>query len=394
MAPITRRDAMLGGAAVAGSLAVRPLRAADAGDGVSGPVDDAVEAAVQESIAAGGAPGIQIGIARAGTMLAERGYGMANLETGTAMTGDSILRIGSLTKQFTAAAAIKLGSQGVLDLNASIGEVLEAFSAKPPVSALELIHHTAGLHEAEEGGPVHPDGAASTQIDLANAIAAQEALFDFAPGKAWLYSNSNYIVLGALIEQATGKPLAAAMHDLLFAPLALSHTALDSTGDVVPGRASGYSPSEASEGGYRNGPPVEVADSGGAGAMRSTVADLCRWHHELLAGQVLDRRGLETMLAPGRLRDGRLSGENRFSPDDASYGDTQYAGGLLVTGPSEARRTILHYGYFYGFSALLQTWLDDGLTLAVLCNCDPGPALPFRGVRRAVIARYLDEASC
>lgn len=387
MPSITRRAALIGAGATAASFVVSPALAAELG---AESLTEGVENAVLESIAAGGAPGVQIGIAQRETMLVERGFGMANLETGTLMTGESILRIGSLTKQFTAAGAFKLSGRGLLDLDAPVSEVLPAFAEKPAFSARELIHHTAGLHDGDVAKPADPYAAPPTQVDLAGAIAAQEQLFDFNPGTAWLYSNANYIVLGALIEQVTGQSLPEAMRTLLFEPLGLSHTAFDSSGDIVSGRASAYVPIDAPEGGYRNGPLVEVAETGGAGAMRSTVGDLCRWHHALMSGEVLDRRGLDAMLAPGRLRDGRLSGDNRFSPDDANYGDTQYAGGLLVTGPSEPRRSILHYGYIYGFSALLQTWIDDGLTLAVLCNCDPGPALPFRGVRRAVVARYLD----
>lgn len=390
MTSITRRAALLGGAVTAASLAVSPSLAAEQG---AEPHSDRVESAVLESIASGGTPGVQLGIARNGTMLVERGFGMANLETAAAMTGESVLRIGSLTKQFTAAATFKLAGQGLLDLDGPVSDILPAFAEKPAVSARELIHHTAGLHDGDVAKPSDPYAAPSAQLDLAGAIAAQEQLFDFDPGTAWLYSNANYIVLGALIEQVTGQNLPEAMRALLFEPLELSHTAFDSSGDIVPGRASAYVPSEAPEGGYRNGPLVEVAETGGAGAMRSTVGDLCRWHHALLSGEFLDRNCLDAMLAPGRLRDGRLSGEHRFSPDDANFGDTQYAGGLLVTGPSEPRRSILHYGYIYGFSALLQTWIDDGLTLAVLCNSDPGPALPFRGVRRAVVSQYLERAA-
>lgn len=390
MTSITRRAALFGGAATTASLALSPSLAVELEAELS---TDRVESAVLESIANGGSPGVQIGIARHGVMLVERGFGMANLETGTAMTGESILRIGSLTKQFTAAGAFKLAGQGLLDLDAPVSDTLPAFDGKPAFSARELIHHTAGLHDGDIARTPDPYAAPPTQVDLASSIAAQGQLFDFEPGSAWLYSNANYIVLGALIEQVTGQSLPMAMQALLFEPVQLAHTAFDSSGDIVPGRASAYVAVEAPAGGYRNGPLVEVAETGGAGAMRSNVGDLCRWHHSLLSGIAIDRRCLAAMLAPGRLRDGRLSGENRFSPDDANYGDTQYAGGLLVTGSSEPRRSVLHYGYIYGFSALLQTWLDDGLTLAVLCNCDPGPALPFRQVRRAVIAHYLDGAA-
>jgi D-alanyl-D-alanine carboxypeptidase len=90
------------------------------------------------------------------------------------------------------------------------------------------------------------------------------------------------------------------------------------------------------------------------------------------------------MMTPGRLRDGRLSGANRFSPQDASYGEVQYACGLLVSPPSDPQRTIIHYGAIDGFAAVLETYVDLGLTVAILCNGDMGPDLPFRSVRRLI----------
>jgi D-alanyl-D-alanine carboxypeptidase len=98
------------------------------------------------------------------------------------------------------------------------------------------------------------------------------------------------------------------------------------------------------------------------------------------------------MTTPGRLRDGRLSGSNRFSPDDASYGDVQYAMGLLVSPASAAPRSALHYGFINGFAAYLETFIDVGLTTVILCNADMGSNTPFRAVRRIVSERLLPTA--
>jgi len=81
-----------------------------------------------------------------------------------------------------------------------------------------------------------------------------------------------------------------------------------------------------------------------------------------------------------------VSGANRFSPNDANYGDVNYACGLLVSGPSDPNPSILHYGFISGFSAALQTYLRDQVTFVALCNADPNPGLPFRDIRRAVVA--------
>ena len=122
--------------------------------------------------------------------------------------------------------------------------------------------------------------------------------------------------------------------------------------------------------------------------MRGTATDLCHWHSLLLDARLFDRAHLALMLAPGTLRDGRLSGTNRFNPNDASYGDTQYACGLLVTGPNEPHPSIMHYGSIYGFSGMLQTFTRQRVTIAALCNTDLGPGVPFRAIRKAVIEAY------
>lgn len=352
---------------------------------------DPIEQAAVAALEAGAAPGCDVGVARAGQPAYARGFGYANLELRSPLTSDSVLRIGSLTKQFTAAAAIKLASQGRLDLGAPVATWLPAFNGRPDFSVLEALHQTAGLHSDEGEGEEAVSAAAApvSQTELAARIAGQTKVFDFEPGAAWLYSNANYIVVGAVIEQVCGKPLSEAMSDLIFAPLGLTSSAFDEASAVVAGRASGYSAGEAGDGSWLNAAWLDPSQAGGAGAMRSTVGDLCRWHDQLLTGALFDAAHVALMLAPGRLRDGRLSSANRFSPDDAGYGDTEYACGLLVSGPSEPRRNILHYGAINGFCSVLQTWVDDRVTFAALLNADIGPAAPFRALRRAVIEAWL-----
>ena len=378
---------MVGGAALSASSALaakasltKPL----ANPGLS----EGIAAAVAESLAKHGTPGAAVAVARAGTPIYADGFGSANLETGTPASPATVFRYGSVTKQFAAAAAIKLAAQGKLDLAAPVAGYLPAFAALKPFSTLELMHHTAGLHSDESGEAPAEAPAARTQVALASAIASQAKPFDFDPGTAWLYSNANYIVLSAVIEVVSKTPLAKAMQDLVFAPLGLASMAMDTPAEVIKGRASGYARTDDAAAPFVNAPFADPSQAGGAGAMRGNVTDLARWHAALLSATLFDRAHVDLMLAPGKLRDGRLSGANRFSPNDANYGDTQYACGLLVTGPSEAEPSILHYGSFYGFSSLVQTFIRQNVTIAALCNTDLGPDLPFRGIRKAVVASF------
>ncbi|MES2137633.1 MAG: serine hydrolase domain-containing protein [Pseudomonadota bacterium] len=382
---ILSRRSMLGGLAT--SLASGAIAQAGgfAGSGAQNALTRAVADAARKAIGAKAVPGISVAVGRGRHMLLKRGYGFANLETRSAVTPASIFRIGSLTKQFTATAAARLHEQGRLRLDDPIAQYLPAFAKLPRIAISELIHHTAGLHSDDEGTslPAGPAGF-STQVALANAIAAQKTVLDFVPGTAWLYSNSNYIVLGAIIEQASGAPFAKALADLVLKPLQPTTLAVDRSDIVVPGRASGYSLGE--DGSFANAPYLEISDAGGAGAMRGAAADLVRWHQALIAGKVIGHEGLAFLTTPGRLRDGRLTSANRFSASDSNYGKVQYGGGLLLSPPCERPRTISHNGFINGFSALLETNFDSGVTFAVLANADVGPNLPFREIRRAVRA--------
>lgn len=388
---VSRRQAMIGAAALTGRGATAADAAATGIDpAIAGQIDEAVRQAIQDHAC----PGVQVAIARRGAPMLSKGYGVANLETGTPVDERSVFRIGSLTKQFTAAAVIRLAADGRLNLDDPVAKHLPFMGRLQPVSLLELLHQTAGLHSDEDGrfclpGPEGP----KSQVTLAKDIAGQAKPFDFEPGTAWLYSNANYIVLGAVVEAVAAKPFADAMQARVFDPLGLTFTAADRSGAVIAGRASGYTPVERRSAPFDHAAFTEVAYAGGAGALRSTALDLCRWHAALLSNRLFDRRWVELMMTPGRLRDGRLSGANRFSPQDASYGEIQYACGLLVSPPSDPPRTIIHYGAIDGFAAVLETYVDLGLTVAILCNGDVGPALPFRSVRRLVkselVPRFL-----
>lgn len=381
MVTLDRRQTL--GAFGGGALAlVAPVaRAANA------PGFEALDAIGTDAVAAGAAPGLQVAVGRAGALLYSRGFGLANLETGTPVTPDSVFRIASLTKAFTAAAVWRLAAAGTLSVDDPVSRTLPFMAALPAMSLLELMNHTAGLHSDDAAASPPPGPGPVTQVELARRIAAQPQALDFPPGTAWLYSNANYIVLGAVIEAVTGKPYAEAMAELVFRPLNLAATAVDRTDAIVRWRAAGYSAVESEAVAFANTPYIEIAEAGGAGAIRSTASDLCRWAGGLFTGRLFDRDVLARMTAPGVLRDGRLSGEQRFSPDDAVYGAVNYAAGLLVSPPDEAPASYLHYGGINGFCSMLETWPESGVTLAVLCNADRGPATPFRPLRQWVRAR-------
>lgn len=374
-------SALFAGAALPGAFAA----------GMSTTPDNAFDAAALDALLDGtitgrNSPAVSLAVWQDGRELYARSVGTANLETATPASNDSVFRIGSLTKQFAAGAILKLVDARELSLDDKASRFLPFFAPHPAFTIRELLDHTAGLHETEEP----PATAVATQIELAERIARQATAFDFEPGSAWLYSNPNYIVIGAIIEKVTGRPLATAARTLLIDPLALRTTAFDDASDVVPGRASGYSPTESGTPPFVNAMFLDVAQTGAAGAMRSTARDLCRWHDALFSGRVLSTSSLAAMTAPGKLRDGRNSNERRFSERDRAMGDAQYGLGLFLDRSTRDGSLIVqHHGGIAGFTAFLATHVPSRLTYACLCNVDGHPGLPLRGIRRSVFAHLL-----
>lgn len=381
--PLTRRSLLQWGAATMGAAGLGSAGIALPASGLA----DALHRIVDDAVAHGAAPGIQLAVWRRGTPLAAYAAGTANLETGTTASTGSIFRIGSLTKQFAAALAAVLAEQGKLRLDVPASRYLQMFAGKPAFTARELIHHTAGLHSDETGEALAGE---VTQLRLAEAIATQAEPFDFPPGTAWQYSNANYHVLGAIIEQVAGQPLAEVGRTLLFDRLGMARTAFDHSGDIVPGRVAGYAIGDGDPPRLQNAPCIDVVQAGGAGAMRGTADDLCRWHAALLDGRVLGAAGLRAMLAPARLRDGRMASAQRARAEDAAMGATEYGFGLLLDHATRNGSLIVqHNGFIAGYSAYLATHVPSRLTIACLCNADPNPGLPFRALRRAVFAEVL-----
>lgn len=334
-------------------------------------------------------PGIQISVWREGHPIAAISRGFGNIETSLPASADTIFRAGSLTKQFTAALIAKLQEQGKLSVDDRLDRHLDFFQSKNAPTLLELIHHTAGVHDKQESTI---DPATLSQIDLARRISNQTELYDFPPGSAWLYSNANYILLGAVIESVTKLSLPQAANRLIFEPLGLKNTRFDTGAEIVRCRASGYSSSESDDVPFINAEYIPIEQTGGAGAIRSTSSDLCLWHQSLFSGKLVSSESLESMVAPAQLKDGRPATEGRFDPKDDNMGKTNYGYGLLLDFSTKERGLIaMHNGFVNGFSAYLATHLPSKLTVACMCNADPGPDLPFRRLRRTVFSRFLQE---
>jgi D-alanyl-D-alanine carboxypeptidase len=339
-------------------------------------VEAKIDAAAQADVTSGRVAGAAVAVLRGGTLVFAKGYGRANLELAAPASAKTVFRIGSLTKQFTAAGVLLLAERGKLKIDDKLSLYLPTFPQASDVTLRDLLDHTSGIHNFTESPVIDRISTSGVTVDgLVADIAGQSPLYDFKPGTGWWYSNSNYALLGAVIEKVSGKTWAAFMKSEIFEPFGMVDTAADDARDVVPGRAAGYSLIGGMPGRFRNADFTDMSVPYAAGALRSTALDMARWNAALFGGKVLKPESLEQMFAPGRLRNGAETetaiawpGGKAFAPPPG-YVPGPYAFGLDHHS-EDGRRMVGHSGSIAGFDALMETYIDEGLTIVVLTNTD------------------------
>ena len=388
---LTRRALLASSSSVlAASMVARQSTTLAAPPGPWGERGALLDRIVDDAVQSRRVPGVALVVWEGGRAVYERLAGTANLETGTPVDAGSVFRVGSISKQVTAVLLLQLAAQGKLALSDPASDYLPFLETHADFSLRELLQHTAGVHDGE----YDLSGLAGSHIEQARRIANQQPFFDFDPGTAWLYSNANYLLAGAVIEQVAGKPLAALAAETLFSPLQLRHTAFDAPAQVVAGRASGYTPTGVATAPFDNAEYIDVRLAGAAGALRSTADDLCRWLEAVFGKHGLPAEFATQMVEPGRLRNGKHSSTHRFSEADRAMGDTQYGLGLMLDRSTRDGSLIVqHHGGINGFAAFAARHIPSGLTYACLCNADTYPGLPLRDVRRTIFRDLLPIAT-
>jgi CubicO group peptidase (beta-lactamase class C family) len=336
---------------------------------------DTIDRTAKAWIQSGKAAGVMIEVAQAGHVIFAHGYGRADLERQDPITDRTEFRIGSLTKQFTAAAILQLVGQGKLSLDDRLSRFFPAFPRAGEVTIRHLLTHSSGIHNYTEFDPTPENFELFTHdfttLGWVEHIAQQKPLYDFAPGTAWHYDNSGYFLLGAIVEQISGERLSQYFHDHLFQPLGMNDTAIDGNSDAGPDRAAGYDPDDAHPGAFTRAAAISMTIPGGAGALRSSARDLITWNDALFRGAVVSPNLFKAMTIPARLNDGRLASENRVDMA-AAEAHGEYGLGLRI-GTLDGHREIGHEGDILGFNAVLDTYPDDdGLTVVVLANTPGG----------------------
>jgi CubicO group peptidase (beta-lactamase class C family) len=313
-------------------------------------------------------PGCALGVIRDGRLVYGRGYGMANLDYDIPNSPQMVYYVGSVTKQFTAAAVALLAIQGRLSLDDDIRKYVPEmpdYAARygRPVTIRNLIHHTSGIRDMY----VLMDLAGRRLEDVfpdedALALLARQRQLNFPPGSDYAYSNSGYWLLGKIVQRVTGRSLREYADDQIFRPLGMTETHFhDDPGHVMKHRAMSYQPD--GHGGFRIS-YLQNFDKIGAGGLYSTVEDLRKWDQNYYTHQV----GGDALQAMIHTRGVLTSGDT-----------LSYAFGNEI-GTYRGLRTVSHEGAMMGYRAHILRFPVQHFTVIETCNL--GTISPGRIARR------------
>lgn len=252
-----------------------------------------------------GSPGCALGVIRDGNFIYRKGYGAGSLELGVPLSSESVFYMGSVSKQFTATSIVLAAEQGLLSLDDNIRKYIpEIPDYAQPITLRQMLHHTSGFRDVLALLDLSGRSAADlhSKDELIALIARQKALNN-KPGDEYLYSNTNYFLLGEVVNRATKKPLSEFAAENIFRPLGMTHTRFyDDHTFVLPGRVAAYSPG--SNGTFLVDWSTNF-DQVGAGGLMSSVDDLLLWDRNFYGNRLGKGTLLKELQTRGVLNSGK-----------------------------------------------------------------------------------------
>jgi CubicO group peptidase (beta-lactamase class C family) len=311
------------------------------------------QASIDSAQIAGGA----ILVYQKGKMLLNKSYGYASLELSTPMPMNGIFDIGSVTKQFTAAAILRLVEAGKLSLEDDFTKYLPYDSKGRKVTIAQLLDHTSGM-EADMGEEVKFFDMLTNQGLPHSAIGKmfKPKDFMFEPGEALIYNNNAYSYLGLIIEKVTGQSYEEYLKETFFKPLDMNSTSFGSNIKVTKNKVNGYRYDPT---GIQQKPYLNYNLPYSAGSLSSTTQDLLTWMTALHQGKILSAASYQSMITPGQLNDGS---------------NLQYAK-ALVNHSDFGNQKIGHTGGFSGFVTDTRYYPEEDLYIICLVNTAGGPKI-------------------
>ncbi len=318
-------------------------------------------------------PGVTVLIRHQGEVIYQKGFGMANVEQGVKMEPGHVFRIGSITKQFTACAILKLEEEGKLSLKDDIKKYLPDYpTAGYEISIEHLLTHTSGI-KSYTGMQKWTDEVKRKDFKPLELIEYFKVdSLDFKPGDRFSYNNTSYFILGYIIEKVSGMGYEDYIEKSFFEPLEMNHSFYGHSTEIIPMRVSGY---EMEDGKLINAPYLSMTQPYSAGSLMSTVGDLDRWYRAVFAGKVVKPESLKKAHTSFVLNNGSETG----------YGYGWFLGKRLE------RKTIEHGGGINGSLTKDLFFPEDDLFVAVFSNNTAFPPDPL-ALKLAAVVLNVDTS--
>lgn len=291
-------------------------------------------------------------IAEDGKILLSKGYGMADFENKIPNKQDTKFRLASVTKQFTATLIMQLVEKGMIKLDGKLSDYLTYYRKDigDKITIHQILSHTSGLANVTDNANFMQEGVKNKVIpkDFILKQCSEELVFE--PGTKWAYSNTGYFILGAVIEEVTGKTYKQNLQENIFTPLGMRNSGLESSDKTYENMAKGYI---STFGEFKPARFLDMTIPFSAGSIYSTVEDMFRWDQALYGEKILSAASKEKM----------------FTPVMNNYG---YGWQIIEPFLSEdiKKKVITHSGGIFGFTSLETRLVDDNKFVMILNNLE------------------------
>ena len=305
-------------------------------------------------------PGYAIQIDKGGNTIYKKIFGKADLELDINLQQDHVFRIGSITKQFTAACILKLMEEGKLNLKDDIQKYWPNFPSNGHTITVEhLLTHTSGI-KSYTGMEIWDEETRKKDFTVEELINYfKDEPMDFAPGEKFAYNNSGYILLGFIIEKVSGMNYAEYLQNNIFEPFNMQDSYYGEHERIIKNRVKGYDKND--EGNVINAPYLSMTQPYAAGSILSTTNDLIKWNRAVMHGKFISKASL-------------AMAHNDFTLNDGSKTGYGFGWGLVDLKGSQGVR---HSGGINGFLTAGAYFLEEDVTLIVLSNCNCNSPEPF-----------------
>ena len=316
-----------------------------------------VDAVVQKLIESK-TPAAGVAVVRDGKVVLAKGYGAADVETKTLATENTAFQIASVTKQFTAVAVVMLVEEGKLKLEDPLGRYVPDVPGKwSGVTIRQLLNQVSGIPNYTAVGKLVSEKS-YTQPEILALV--KDVPHRFEPGTKWEYSNTNYFLLGMVIEKASGKSYSDFMRERIFKPLGMTSTVINTSGLKIKNAALGYT---RQNGSWQRSKIDDPSQPWAAGAIVSTPADMAKWAMAVGEGKLLRKASWDEALKSGTLADGKPA-NYAFGWQVRKFGETNH---------------LSHGGGIAGFNSFIARFPAENLTVVVLANTiGPAQELAFK----------------